>query len=71
MSVYGSKGNTPDIMVIKSEEEGVLLERGSVDVIRTEIDDIAPLKMLKINHNGKGQRPDWYCDKVKIIHSPL
>ncbi|XP_077976546.1 lipoxygenase homology domain-containing protein 1-like isoform X1 [Styela clava] len=66
MSVYGSKGNTPDIMILKSEEEGVLLERGSVDVIRTEIDDIAPLKMVKLTHNGKGQRPDWYCEKVHL-----
>ena len=63
-NVYGAKGNARDIVVRKSEEDGILLERGSVDVINIEIDDIAPLKMIRLTIDGKGERPNWFCEKV-------
>ncbi len=31
-----------------------------------EIEDIAPLTKLRIGHNGKGSRPEWYLDKVEL-----
>lgn len=57
----------PDILVRKNEEEGILLERGSVDVVYLELDDVEPLKMVRISHDGKGQRPDWFCEKVLLF----
>lgn len=66
MSIFGSKGSAPDINITKSEELGILLERGSVDTVNKEIDDIAPLKMVRITSDGKGARPDWFCEKVRI-----
>uniref|UniRef100_H2ZAW5 PLAT domain-containing protein n=1 Tax=Ciona savignyi TaxID=51511 RepID=H2ZAW5_CIOSA len=66
LSVYGSKGNSPDITVKKSEEDGVLLERGSIDTINVELDEIAPLKMVRVGHDGRGQRADWFCDKIEL-----
>lgn len=66
MSVYGSKGSVPDIPIMTSEENGVLLERGSMDVFPVELDKIGTLKMIKLSHNGKGSRPEWFCDKVSF-----
>nr|CAB3263471.1 lipoxygenase homology domain-containing protein 1-like [Phallusia mammillata] len=66
LNIYGSKGSAKDVTIRKSEEEGILLERGSVDVANIELDDIAPLKMVRVSHEGKGQRPDWYCDKIEL-----
>ena len=33
-----------------------------------EIEDIAPLKKLRIGHDGKGTRPEWYLDEVNWIN---
>ena len=32
-----------------------------------QIEDIAPLKKLRIGHDGKGDRKDWYVEKVRAI----
>jgi len=29
-----------------------------------ELEDIAPLKKLRVGHDGKGNRADWYLEKV-------
>ena len=63
MDIYGKKGSQTGILINKSEE-GVLLERGSVDTIPVEIEDISPLKMIRLSHDGKGKRPHWFCEKV-------
>ena len=65
--MYGAKGNATDFVIRKSEENGVHLERGSVDVINYEIDDIAPLKMIRLSIDAKGERPNWYCEKVSEL----
>jgi len=31
-----------------------------------EIEDIAPIKKLRVGHNGKGLRSDWYLEKVEL-----
>ena len=64
LDIYGSKGSSTGNVVAKSEEDGVLLERGSVDVVFLEIEDISPLNMIRMSHSGKGKRPHWFCDKV-------
>ena len=33
-------------------------------VRQLEIEDIAPIKKLRVGHNGKGRRSDWYLEKV-------
>ena len=69
LNVYGAKGAASDIVIRKSDEDGIRLERGSVDVINIEIDDIAPLKMIRLSHDGKGQRPHWFCEKVSDLET--
>ena len=31
-----------------------------------ELEDIAPLKKIRLISDGKGSRPDWYVDKVEL-----
>ena len=33
-----------------------------------QFEDIAPLKKLRIGHDGKGDRKDWYLEKVREIY---
>ncbi|XP_022094211.1 lipoxygenase homology domain-containing protein 1-like isoform X2 [Acanthaster planci] len=63
MTVFGTNGSTPELTLDKNGER---FERGKEDLIKTELDDIAPLKKIRIGHNGKGSRPDWYLDKVHL-----
>merc|ERR1712136_470800 len=66
LTLYGKKGNAPDQVGQKSDELGILLERGSTDRLFIDIDDIEPFRMIRLQINGKGSRPDWYCDKVEV-----
>lgn len=39
-------------------------ERGQEDTFTMEIDDIAPLKKMRLRIDGSGSRPDWFLDQV-------
>lgn len=39
-------------------------ERGQEDTFNMEIDDIAPLKKMRLRIDGSGSRPDWFLDQV-------
>uniref|UniRef100_A0A8C1NTW3 Lipoxygenase homology domains 1b n=1 Tax=Cyprinus carpio TaxID=7962 RepID=A0A8C1NTW3_CYPCA len=39
-------------------------ERGQEDTFNLEIDDIAPLKKLRVRIDATGSRPDWFLDKI-------
>jgi len=39
-------------------------ERGRADLVKMEIDDIAPLTKIRVEHSGKSSRPDWFLEKV-------
>uniref|UniRef100_A0A8C1NXH5 Lipoxygenase homology domains 1b n=1 Tax=Cyprinus carpio TaxID=7962 RepID=A0A8C1NXH5_CYPCA len=41
-----------------------LFERGQEDTFNLEIDDIAPLKKLRVRIDATGSRPDWFLDKI-------
>lgn len=43
-------------------------ERGQEDTFNMEIDDIAPLRKMRLRIDGSGSRPDWFLDQVS---SPL
>lgn len=40
-------------------------ERGQEDTFNMEIDDIAPLRKMRLRIDGSGSRPDWFLDQVK------
>lgn len=39
-------------------------ERGQKDTFNLEIEDIAPLRKMRMRIDGSGSRPDWFLDKV-------
>lgn len=41
-------------------------ERGQDDTFSVEVDDIAPLKKVRVRTDGSGSRPDWFLDKVTL-----
>ncbi|MED6242457.1 hypothetical protein ATANTOWER_004969, partial [Ataeniobius toweri] len=61
MSVFGANGSTEEILLQKNEDR---FERGQEDTFNMEIDDIAPLKKIRLRIDGSGSRPDWFLDKV-------
>lgn len=40
-------------------------ERGQEDTFNMEVDDIAPLRKMRLRIDGSGSRPDWFLDKVR------
>ncbi|XP_036382736.1 lipoxygenase homology domain-containing protein 1-like [Megalops cyprinoides] len=61
LSVFGANGNTEAILLEKKEDR---FERGQEDTFNLEIDDIAPLKKIRVRIDGSGSRPDWFLDKI-------
>ncbi|XP_013416715.1 lipoxygenase homology domain-containing protein 1 isoform X2 [Lingula anatina] len=63
ITVFGSTGTTPEIIL---EKNGERFERGKVDLIKLELDEIGAIKKLRIGHDGKGSRSDWFLEKVEL-----
>ncbi|XP_033890281.3 lipoxygenase homology domain-containing protein 1-like [Acipenser ruthenus] len=61
MSVFGANGTTEEILLCKN---GNRFERGQEDTFAMEIDDVAPLRKIRIRTDGKGSRPDWLLNKI-------
>ena len=62
-TIYGSDGATPEVKLEKGDEK---FERGGVDMFRMELEDVGKLRKMRIGHEGKGNRVNWYLDKVDI-----
>ncbi|KAM6931491.1 lipoxygenase homology domain-containing protein 1 [Xenentodon cancila] len=63
LTVYGANGSTEEMLLPKN---GDRFERGQEDTFTLEIDDIAPLKKIRIRIDGNGSRPDWFLDRILI-----
>ncbi|XP_042187934.1 lipoxygenase homology domain-containing protein 1 [Callorhinchus milii] len=61
MTVFGANGSTDEMLLDKN---GDRFERGQEDVFVIEIEDIAPLRKIRIRTETKGNRPDWFLDKI-------
>ncbi|XP_056097903.1 lipoxygenase homology domain-containing protein 1 isoform X1 [Rhinichthys klamathensis goyatoka] len=61
ITVFGANGSTEEMLLMKNEDR---FERGQEDTFNLEIDDIAPLKKLRVRIDGTGSRPDWFLDKM-------
>ena len=61
MTMFGSEGTTPEFVLDKDESR---FERGGVDLIRMDLDDVGKLLKVRIAVDGKGTRPDWFLEKV-------
>uniref|UniRef100_I3JKU2 Lipoxygenase homology PLAT domains 1 n=1 Tax=Oreochromis niloticus TaxID=8128 RepID=I3JKU2_ORENI len=61
MTVFGANGSTEEMLLQKNEDR---FERGQEDTFNMEIDDVAPLRKMRLRIDGSGSRPDWFLDKV-------
>ncbi|KAM7415994.1 hypothetical protein PAMA_018188 [Pampus argenteus] len=61
LTVYGANGSTEEMLLPKNEDR---FERGQEDTFSLEIDDIAPLKKIRVRIDGAGSRPDWFLDRI-------
>ena len=65
MTMFGSEGTTPEFVLDKEESR---FERGGVDLIRMDLDDVGKLLKVRIAVDGKGTRSDWFLEKVRVVH---
>ncbi|XP_068508966.1 lipoxygenase homology domain-containing protein 1 [Syngnathus scovelli] len=63
MTVFGANGTTEEMLLRKNEDR---FERGQEDTFNMEIDDIAPLRKMRLRIDGSGSRPDWFLDTVTM-----
>uniref|UniRef100_A0A8C0ZH30 Lipoxygenase homology PLAT domains 1 n=1 Tax=Cyanistes caeruleus TaxID=156563 RepID=A0A8C0ZH30_CYACU len=63
MTVFGSNGNTEEMLL---EKNGDRFERGQEDSFIMEIADIAPLRKMRIRTDGKGMRPHWFMERITL-----
>ncbi|XP_062333408.1 lipoxygenase homology domain-containing protein 1-like [Osmerus eperlanus] len=61
MTVFGVNGTAEEIHLEKNEDR---FERGQEDTFNLEIDDIAPLRKMRVRIDGTGSRPDWFLDQI-------
>ncbi|XP_071008463.1 lipoxygenase homology domain-containing protein 1 [Oncorhynchus clarkii lewisi] len=61
VSVFGTNGTTEEILLQKNEDR---FERGQEDTFSLEVDDIAPLRKMRVRVDGSGSRPDWFLAKI-------
>ncbi|TSK72011.1 Lipoxygenase homology domain-containing protein 1 [Bagarius yarrelli] len=45
-----------------------MFERCQTDTFNLEIEDIAPLRKMRVRIDGSGSRPDWFLDKI-VLHN--
>ncbi|KAL8614278.1 hypothetical protein ACOMHN_007616 [Nucella lapillus] len=64
VTIFGTKGSSSTIELEKNEDR---FERARTDVIKMEIDDVAPLKKLRVALETKGcTRKSWYLEKIDM-----
>lgn len=63
LQAFGATGTTQEFLLEKCGER---FERGRRDYMRLDMDDVGPLKKIRIGHQGKGDRKDWFLEKVEI-----
>uniref|UniRef100_A0A3Q2DDY8 Lipoxygenase homology PLAT domains 1b n=1 Tax=Cyprinodon variegatus TaxID=28743 RepID=A0A3Q2DDY8_CYPVA len=60
LTVFGANGSTEEMLLPKKGD----FERDQEDTFTLEIDDIAPLKKIRVRIDGTGSRPDWFLDRI-------
>ncbi|XP_048241483.1 lipoxygenase homology domain-containing protein 1-like isoform X2 [Haliotis rufescens] len=63
ITVFGQKGSTSQMELPKNEDR---FERDRTDLVKLELDDIAPLKKLRVSVEPKAGRQSWFMDKIEL-----
>ncbi|PAA87710.1 hypothetical protein BOX15_Mlig005461g1 [Macrostomum lignano] len=67
LTVYGTKGDSGERELIKSEKNLDKFERGQEDIFAWEVVDLGQLYKIKIRHNDKGLFSNWFLDRVEVV----
>ncbi|XP_055036930.2 lipoxygenase homology domain-containing protein 1 [Misgurnus anguillicaudatus] len=63
MTVFGIHGTSEEMILPKLEDR---FERGQTDTFNLEIEDIAPLRKMRVRIDGTGSRPDWFLERIEL-----
>lgn len=62
LHVFGEHGSSCEQRI---EKKGDRFERARADLVKLELDDIAPVKKIRVEmEHHKIERPDWFLEKV-------
>ncbi|CAF0923501.1 unnamed protein product [Adineta ricciae] len=68
MTIYGEKGQTKKFQLIKPDEDSEsLFRQGQTSEFEMELVDVGKIHKINIGQDGKGLRPMWHLDAVKIL----
>ncbi|KAI5096357.1 lipoxygenase-like domain-containing protein 1, partial [Silurus meridionalis] len=65
LTLFGVYGTSEEIPLPKLEDR---FERCQTDTFNLEIEDIAPLRKMRVRIDGSGSRHDWFLDKI-VLHN--
>ncbi|XP_062409544.1 lipoxygenase homology domain-containing protein 1-like [Sardina pilchardus] len=63
LTVFGANGSSEEMLLPKNEDR---FERGQEDTFSLEVEDIAPLKKMRVRVDGSGSRPDWFLERIAL-----
>ncbi|XP_057216274.1 lipoxygenase homology domain-containing protein 1-like isoform X1 [Triplophysa rosa] len=63
LTAFGVYGTSEEMLLPKLEDR---FERGQKDAFNLEIEDIAPLRKMRVRIDGSGSRPDWFLEKIEL-----
>lgn len=65
LKFFGSKNSSSDIFIQKMENR---FERASLDTMVIELEDIGAFKKVRVSHDAKGSRKDWFLDRIEMTN---
>ncbi|XP_076139289.1 lipoxygenase homology domain-containing protein 1-like [Alosa pseudoharengus] len=63
LTIFGANGSSDEKLLPKNEDR---FERGQEDTFTLEVEDIAPLKKMRVRVDASGSRPDWFLERVAL-----
>ncbi|RNA20947.1 lipoxygenase homology domain-containing 1 isoform X1, partial [Brachionus plicatilis] len=66
LKFFGSKGTSGDIVIEKIDNR---FDRDSIDTVNIDLDDIGSLKKVRVSHDGKGSRKEWFLDRIEMTNA--
>lgn len=66
LKFFGSKGTSGDIVIEKIDNR---FDRASIDTVNIDLDDIGSLKRVRVSHDGKGSRKEWFLDRIEMTNA--
>ncbi len=63
ITLFGTNGNSGERLLDNADDN---FERGHTDVFSIEMRDIGEIRRVRIRHDGSGNKPGWFLDRVTV-----